>query len=88
MSRRSSASRSPAPNPVLRELLAAAPPPRTQAQEQRLNFGGPSRKVSASLPGELVAAFRASCERAGVSQREALEGLVRSYVLRHVPRKG
>ena len=66
---------------VLSQLLRSAPPPRTAAQVRR--FGGEKRRVGASLPGELVEAFREACEVEERSQREVLEELVRNYVLRH-----
>ena len=65
---------------VLRQLLAAAPPPRTAAQLPA--FKGPKRRISASLPQELVDAFQEVCAAQGLTQREALEDLVRNYVLR------
>ncbi|MGE0709126.1 MAG: hypothetical protein AB7N76_00535 [Planctomycetota bacterium] len=68
---------------VLRRLLDTAPPPRTSAQEDEAAFSGPRKRLAAELPGQLVDAFRAACQARGLSQRDALERLVRSYVERH-----
>jgi hypothetical protein len=65
---------------VLRQLLATAPPPRTSGQEP--TYRGPKRRISANLPEKLVDAFQDACARQGLSQRSALEELVRNYVLR------
>ncbi|RMG16224.1 MAG: hypothetical protein D6731_06685 [Planctomycetota bacterium] len=84
---------SPVRDPVLREVLARAPrpaptqPARTLAARTGRTRGRASerRKCTYALPGDLADALRAVCAAQGVTQREVVEAVLRSYVEQHRP---
>jgi len=78
-------SRRTRPDPVLAELLASVPPPRTEAERAaRARPGrvtpGPRRRVTYALPEELVDAFRSACAERDLTQRGVVEHLLRSWL--------
>jgi len=66
---------------VVREVLAQVPPPRPQAAPRPARRRrAPHQKATFELPRPLLEAFRAACAAQGVTQRGAVEVLVRTYV--------
>ena len=68
---------------VLREVLAAAPRP--PARRRRRKASEAPRKCTYTLPADLVRDLRAVCAQQGVSQREVVEAVLRTYVAQHAP---
>jgi hypothetical protein len=66
---------------VLREILAKAPRP--PARRRRKKAAQPPRKCTYALPADLVRDLRAVCARQGVTQREVVEAVLRTYVAQH-----